>query len=468
MSASQTITTSDLASRLGAEAGPPVISTDLPLTEAAPLPAPPAASHPAWVSEIVDRFRAGAYSREDGLLMISVEADGTPRRRVPVIADFGDVLPFLEAFGAPEIVDEQLRLAEPHLWHGLYQRDGRVRVFLNHDWLLGLLDLARQREDDPELLRRVRTASRALRHHFHRGGFLIDEVPPRGWWARWFWPASPFNGGMIELWTEEAERTGDAAPLRWATELAEAWTGTATFTRHGVFEPRHAVRVPALQRGRRRLSTMRARLFKDNTNLVWGLLALAEATRDPRWTEAVERWLDGFTRTFYGAGLPFAFLDRRLVGYRPTLKAAFSSLDLLVGLHQAGVGQGRALDLAREIADVWLGLRWPNGLFPAHPGADRDHLDANVDMAVALVHLAAADPDAAERYTEAAHRCRDAVLAHHAAPAGYVLAVDRDGQTMDGRVLVKYQTLLTKLALLPEDPARLGDDPGRLALLRDR
>ena len=68
------------------------------------------------------------------------------------------------------------------------------------------------------------------------------------------WPASPFNGGYIELWVEEADLTGDAAPLRAAEALATAWVGTETFQRHGLFEARRSVRLPALQRIGRRMS----------------------------------------------------------------------------------------------------------------------------------------------------------------------------------------------------------------------
>lgn len=424
-------------------------------------------TRPAWVQEVVHRFRT-EYRRDDGLLMIAVHPDGSPQRRVPVLADFGDILPFLEELGEHEVVDEQLRLAEPHLWNGLYQRDGRVRLFLNHDWLLGLLELARQRDGNPHLLAMVQTASRALHQHFQRDGFLIDERPEAGPAKSKLWPASPFNGGYIELWVEEAEITGTEEPLEWARLLASAWVETRTFQAHGVFEPRHSVRVPAIQSARRRLSTMRARLFKDNTNLLWGLLTLADATGERRWRQAVDHWLDGFVRHFYGAGMPFAFLDRELLGYDRSLKAAFSALDLLVDLHDAGVGEGRTLELAREIAEAWLALQWPNGLFPAAPGADLDHLDANVDLAVALVKLAAHDSGTRERYLEAAHRCRSALLQHHASPAGYVLAVDRYGRYADSRVLVKYQALLTKLALLPDDPADLVGNTDLLSLLRDR
>ena len=430
------------------------------------MPAPTLRSRPAWIEPIVRHF-GSTYRRPDGLLMISVDPEGAPVRDTPVIADLGDILPFLDAFGEHAIVDEQLELAKAHLWRGLYQRDGRVELFLNHDWLLGLLDLARRR-DDGAILDMVREASATLRSTLMRRGFLIDEVPEFGGAMARLWPASPFNGGFIELWVEEAELTGEAAPLDAARRLGEAWIGTETFRAHGLFEARRSVRLPALQRVGRQLSGLRARLFKDNTNLLWGLLTLGEATGEPHWRAAVDRWLEGFRDHFFGGGMPFAYVDRHLRGHDRSLKAAFSALDLLTDLHAAGVGEGRALDLAREVAASWLALRWDSGLFPAAPGADRDHLDANVDMAVALVKLAALAPDVADEAVEAAAVCRDAVLRHHLTPAGYAIAVGPSGAVVDGRVLVKYQALLTKLALLPDDPADLAGDADLLSLLRDR
>ena len=132
------------------------------------------------------------------------------------------------------------------------------------------------------------------------------------------------------------------------------------------------------------------------------------------------------------------------------------------------MGDGRALDLAREVAAAWMDLQWDNGLFPAAPEADHDHLDANVDMAVALVKLAALVPSEAGPLAAAAERCKRAVLEHHAVPAGYAQAVDREGRVVDPLVTVKYQALITKLALLPADPTELVGNTELLSLLRDR
>ena len=426
-------------------------------------PDSPAAARtaPPWVAPLLARFR-GVYRRPDGLLQIAVGPDGASVRDVPLIADFGDVLPFLDALGAHDIVDEQLRLAEPHLWRGLYRRDGRVRLFLNHDWLLGLFELGRTR---PAALRMARQASRALRDTFVRDGFLIDERPADVARAQ-LWPASPFNGGFAELWVEEHHLTGEAAPLRAAVALGEAWIGTELFREHGLFGPQRSLRSPLVSRALARRSSLGARLFKDNTNLVWGLLALAEATGDDRWRAACERWLSGFVRRFLHRGVPVSTVDRRLEPGPATLKAAFASVDLLVDLDRAGVGEGRAREVAEEIAQAWIALQWPNGLFPETPSADRDHLDANVDMAVALVRLAAGSPNLADALVAASMRCREAILAHHPVSAGLALAVGRDGELVDGTVLVKYQALATKLALLPDDPAELDAETDRL--LRDR
>ena len=98
---------------------------------------------PSWVEDLMDLF-SSAYTDERGLMVIAIDGQGKISQGHPVIADFGDILPFLRHFGMHEFVDDQLDKAELCLRNGLYVRNNRVRLFLNHDWLLGLLDLYRQ------------------------------------------------------------------------------------------------------------------------------------------------------------------------------------------------------------------------------------------------------------------------------------------------------------------------------------
>jgi hypothetical protein len=148
------------------------------------------------------------------------------------------------------------------------------------------------------------------------------------------------------------------------------------------------------------------------------------------------------------------------------LKAAFASIELLCDAQVGLPGPVSWLDHACRIADFWMVRQWPNGLFPLSPDAAADHLDANTDMAVALNKLA--ERTGRGDLRSAARRCTEGLLEQHRRPAGYVLSVDRQGRTVDGRIMIKYQALLLKLALLDERYGPIYQDAARLSLLRDR
>lgn len=422
-----------------------------------------AGADPAWIERTLERCER-RYLGAQGLMVTELSSRGEITNAEPIIADFGDILPFLIHFGRDAFVSQQLRLARPLLMGGLYAQDGRVRLFSNHDWLLGLLELHRM-TGEPELLQAAAEAGKSLISSFFVGDLLVDErlvlADPRTWPA----PASPFNGGYIELWLELYEATGEAAFLDASRRLANGWASSATFKRHGVFARRLSARSRLLDDLLQPLSALRARLFKDNTNLLWSLSTLYQVTGEPRWLEVIDRWLEGFEQRFLNEGDVHLWLDRNFQGRDPSLKAAFATIDLLCDL-KIDHDHPRVLPLARRIADRWLEHQWSNGLFPEVPGGDRDHLDANVDMAVALTKLSALTGHAA--YLEAAVRVASGVIAHHETELGLVLAVDSRGAVVSDRIIVKYQSLALKLALTPTSPSRLLADKGLLALLRDR
>lgn len=418
-----------------------------------------ATAAPPWAEQVLDRLTR-RYRGADGLLLTALDERGQVLDAEPLIADFGDVLPYLAYFGCADAALDQVRRAQPYLWRGLYRRRGRVQAFFNHDWLVGLIELYRL-TGERWLLDLAVTAADALRAHFDARGLLLDEPVRLTAWRSWLRRASPFGGGYIEPLVELAELTGEERFLAHAQRLAAAWLATQPFRAQGVFR-----RVFGLPLAGALAKRAPARLFKDHTNLLYGLLALYEVTGEATLRQAIERWLDAFAAHFWNGGQVFLLVDDRLRGYQPELKAAFAALDLLCACAHVGIGGPRTLDLARRIADCWLGEQWPSGLFPAAPGARHDHLDANTDMAVALAKLSALTND--RHYWQAADRCAAALLAQHAGPHGYVLAVSPEGAVVDGRVIVKYQALLLKLALLDLAGDHLFDDALPARLLRDR
>jgi uncharacterized protein YyaL (SSP411 family) len=428
------------------------------------IPTSPLCGDPGlWIELTLDRFLDN-YIGAEGLLITTLGSDGTILDPTPLIADFGDVLPFLAKFGLRDFVEHQIEAAEPHLASALFSNRGRIRLFDNHDWLLGLLEL-HELTADRALLRRAQEGAMTLIETMFVDDLLIDATiewrDPRSWLQ----PASPFNGGYIELWLELHAKTGDALFLEASRRLAARWLRTDGFRRTGVFHRQLCSRSATISRLAGLGATSSAQLFKDNTNFVWSLLSLWEATGEQRWKQAIERWIAGFREHFLNHGDVFLWLDRKDGGHEVSLKAAFASIDLLCDIHNAGLSTD-ALPCAETIARRWAAHQWTNGLFPERPGGAHDHLDANVDMAISLLKLAGLTGHA--DYADHARATARAVVARHISPLGLVQAVDRDGVARDSRIIVKYQGLALKLALAPDDPAALLANPALLKLLRDR
>ncbi len=383
----------------------------------------------------------------------------------PIVPDFGDILPYLDHYGYGDFALEQIRLAQGHIKAGLFHRGGRVRLFENHDWLLGVVEMY-ERTGEHWLLKLAHSGSQSLVDLFVRHMLLIDERPRFGDWRSWLMRSNPFNGGYIELLVDLHRATGDHRYLDWSSFLADGWIKTPYFQSNGLFASTVCVGPRVASPVLSRFALRRVRLFKDNTNMMWGLLAVAQATGERRFTDAIETWLAGFERHFWNRGRVWLWIDRLGNGREPSLKAAFSSMDLLCDLHHAGIGDGRALVLASAIGDYWLGIQWSNGLFPEFPGGSTDHLDANVDMVGALTKLATLSGQTI--YREAAVACALQVLEAHDSPAGYTLAVNDDGTVADGRIIVKYQALITKLDLLMGQTGPALWEQAESRLLRDR
>lgn len=419
---------------------------------------------PIWVAETLDRCHS-VYLNSKGLLITAIDSNGAILDAEPLIADFGDILPFLWFFGLQDFVRDQLDRARPYLLEGLYRQRDRVHLFYNHDWLLGLLDLHRQ-SGDLELLDLAETGAATVGQSYFYRDLLIDEHPRLLHPRSWLMSASPFNGGYIELWVDLYKRTGKTSYLEWASRLACGWVRDQTFRDCGVFPRRFSTWIPCAESLFCHFVTLRSRLFKDNTNLVWGILSLYQETGNAGWRDVLTRWVDGFERYFWNHGNVYLMLDYQLNGYGLSLKAGFSALDLLCDLNIAGVDPDRTQYLGASIGDFWLDQQWENGLFPEEPGGGWDHLDANLDLVVALSKLCAITGN--PRYADAAGRCKEALLALHAMPTGYCLSVGRDGTVRDSRVIVKYQGLLLKLAILPNKLQGIFTEPDRIELLRDR
>ena len=419
---------------------------------------------PLWVEKIFHRC-ASSYLGTDGVLVTSVYSDGSVKDATPMVADLGDLLPFAKYFNLEECIPDQITAAEQYLEHGLFKFNGKVELFFNHDWLLGLLDLYRQ-TGQPRYLELAELGGMEIGKNYFVADLLVVERSSGLSTKSLLGECSPFNGGYIELWLELYKYTQNKVYIDFAERLGKGWVSTHEFEKNGVFCRCFSARSSLLNSLLASRATLKSRLFKDNTNLVWSLLDLYKVTKAEYWFKALCRWLKGFELHFWNQGKVALMLNMKLQPYNFSLKAAFSSLDLLCDLAHAGIERERCLQLAVSIADTWMDECWPNGLFPETLGGSEDHLDANVDMVVALYKLSYLLSRA--DYKQAADKTSDAILKTHETENGFCLSVDCNGNIVDDEIKVKYQGLLAKLAILPEDITQVYENQDIFDLLRDR
>ncbi len=379
----------------------------------------------------------------------------------PLVADLGDVASFLVKFDRAEAALEQARCARAHLWRGLFAAQGRVRLFENHDYLLGLIDLY-EATGEPWLQGEIESAIGTLVGCFERDGLLVDEYDGT---RRWIEFASPFNGGFIEGLIDLHAMTGEERLLEIASRWAEAWIATPYFTKHGLFARFNTPMWPAVGYLSSRFSRHGpVRLFKDNTNMVWALMALYRVRPTEALRRALVQFVDGYERLLWNGGLVRQAVADDAAEFR-LVPSAFS-VDLLCDLTDLGLIPERTVQLARGVAEECLRRQWPGGAFPVSDHDGFDHVDVATDIGIALWKLSELTGE--QRYAEAARRSWESVQATHWTEDGLVLSVDSTGHPVDDRIVVKYQALALKSAILERSSVGIYEDRDLWSVLRDR
>lgn len=375
----------------------------------------------------------------------------------PLVADLGDTAPFLAALGFPNEALELARAACKHLKHGLYRRGERAYLFDNHDLVLGWLELHEQTKE-AWLLERCREALQSVQRECEVSGSLVDWADP----STRAWRASGFNAGFIEVAVDLYRATREDLYLEWAERWARRMVQARSFRRHGLWSRFDMPRLEGLGALLGRISRRGPwRMFKDNTNCIWGLLSLHREKPVPELGAAIAKFVGVVAALFRRHGhIPeYPARDRHF-----DLSANVFVVDLLADIAHF-TEHGAALDLACQIAAGVEQRRWNNGLLPRGGGEHGDHLDIMTDFGVALCKLNALG--AGKRYVQLAEQGWRDTWKLHQSDAGLVLSVDADGRVVDDRVIVKYQFLATK-ALLMGDPSKLYDTPSLWRLMRDR
>lgn len=284
----------------------------------------------------------------------------------------------------------------------------------------------------------------------------VAEIIDR-WWSHPYVLASglfPFRGAFDRMHST-TERFW-ALANRWAEEPPICWTHTQANTL------KDYLRRSGMINGLRKVkwewgsSGLWSQLMKSNTTPIFLSIALFTRTQEPKWRQRIERWFTSVQGLLASPdGVRAVYRNGSDVG-PATLVAGFISIDAACDAYWFVNRDQGLLEFAERIARSCLAWQWENGLVPMSRGADCDHLDGQVDFAIALRRIAELKRD--EEFLDASIRLLQTAFRLHDTPAGYCTHVRHDGSVVElprNTVDPKYNGLalkgLVSLATLGKD-----------------
>lgn len=389
-----------------------------------------------------------------------------------IFPDLGDYLPFFLYFGDDQFADEQVDLYEKTLKKGYLVSEfksfgvpGLVKSYEYTDLILGLADYHAHRTTDRSRDLYKGALDAAIR------AFRLAGKPSSFYHPRLHVHLPVFDtrdGTFIEILVEAADALGDERYLRVAENLYERLIALPFYMEHDLVPTFHA--PPYIRhalRNDKRFDS--ATICKNNTNTLFGFLALWKRTRRADVRESMEGMLAEIaSKAMFEGGVAETF-DPDNAPTSALLTASFPVVDFICD-HAYATGTSTWLPLAERIANYWVGLRGATGLFPHRSGCRETFFDSETDMTIALRKLAEITGE--RRYRDAADACFEGVMRYHA-PADYPLAVDIEtGEVTNSAQRTKFLALFLKLLIATIREADLGESPLRTpsltSLLKDR
>lgn len=416
------------------------------------------------IEEILDHFRDTYVI--DGVWRSSFSGiTGECINKKPLLDDFGDASPFLMQYGETKLVKSHFDNSKPFIDGGLFCYNNEIKLFDNHDWLLGLIDAYRQTNDN-EYLDTALEAVDTLVEEFLIDGILIDKKITFKNLDSFLGKANPYNGGYVELLLELYLVTKKKYYLELSEKMIRAWAETPYFKNKALFPNIASQRFRFLNPVLKYRSLVATRLFKNNTNLIYSIISLYELTTSNEWKAILLKWLNGFESLMFDDGKVNMIVPHFGAPKLIDLKGGFSAFDILCDLYKVNIAKEKTLSMATKIADYWIDLQWDNGLWPISEGENENHIDANTDFAIALTKFYSITKNT--KYWEAYLRAKKGLFKYHYTQFGYVMSVNKKGDCINSEIKVKYQSLFLKLTLFPDTPIDVYEDELLKQLIRDR
>lgn len=390
-----------------------------------------------------------------------------------IFPDLGDFLPFFLYFGEEEFIDSQINLYKSTLQNGylvsefpFFHITNLVKSYEYSDLLFGLYDyyLYKKDEDSFNLLKNTSdlaintfTFDSKIKSYFH----LTSRINLPLFDTR--------DGTFIEYYIDLYKLTNDHRYKDVAYNIYNNLINTNYFKTRGlfsIFDVGIILKIIFVFLGIKKHKTVV--ICKNNSNTLFGMLALYSETKDKEVLFNINKVIDGVrSKLVFEGGISDFFIKDGNVGV-PTLTASFPIIDLLCDLYNE-TRNNDYLHFAREIADFWIQKQGKTGLFPLKSNMKESFFDSETDMCVALAKLFELTGEI--KYKQSMDKCFEGIMQYHS-KNDYVIGVDVDsGKVLNIAQRTKFIALFLKLLILKiknNEGVSIYSDKKLWSLLRDR
>jgi hypothetical protein len=384
--------------------------------------------------------------------------------------DLGDIVPFLLELGEYEILNRIMESLKARLNTETYlisrsktlnRFQGLVKSYDYTDFLIGLEDLNRKR---PE------TKANGLLKEYIQQTISIFRLDKKH--SSYFYPKLKFrfpivdsrDTTFIEIFCDLSESLNDEYYKDLAFEI---------FLRFKKIREKDILSllpdfkmnylIQKITKSKKQYS-----LMKNHTNTLHAYLRLYEITQNKEVLDEInEIFLNCCSRFSISKG---KFSDSPSTdSSKASLKASFALIEFICDFYIL-VKNESVLSIGLEIANFWISIIGPTGLFPMDSDSNMSFIDSQTDMVISLWRLAGHTGD--KTIMNVADRAYHALCEYHGRQ-GYPLNVDiKTGEIIDKTVRTKFVFLYIKAVIAYDKRCKnislLNSQPELRRLLRDR
>jgi hypothetical protein len=402
---------------------------------------------------------------------------------LPLIEDLGDTVPFLNFLGMTDIAEREIQFIKKRFnknFSFINKRNKRLgNAFLYGydytDLILGLNEWL-EISNDPE----IKILAISLINEWKKRFIIFNST--RGVSIRYFNIALPFSSlndiNMFpELLLSYQIYSNHSQNIGIAINTVNQWINLNEFKKNKLF-PTFSYELsfgkylgPYFKKILKHLkpNSIKYKLFKENTNLIFSLLKVYEETRGIEYLNAFDLWIDGINEKLKDTSSGgYKECWDELENIYPITAANFQIIEIMIQAYILTKNK-KYLNIAKNLADFWINNLSPIGLVPEIINNDDwfSIADSQTDFSVALIKLSEIAND--EQYLSAAMKIANGVLDYHYKKYGMANEVNwKTGKLCEEISKTKFLTLSSKIWIALNNSGSIFRNKALSKLLGDR